>query len=728
MLPHYISKGYIKAILLLFGAARHIYSLEVSTNPDLPGDVSILPYSAFFEKKKTHRMIGTKLPKAYLAGFEPFDKYVQALKFLDKKEDQNYKKPPNYINEEIFKRTIISVFYTKEYYMTLKNDWDNMKNIHIYNVYYDNFITMVNMANIPYFSKREGLYLPLSDINTILALYEIFSMNKYVRIPLKVKHKYGMDMTKRDCFKENMRKIIEMNTQANTEYLGILREIRYNGRPVLITEVPPERIDTKSWVRWILSREPNLDLVWYLYSTLCNTVRDNNLNHTLTYVKETSVLGKKGIQLFFSNKKAPSTDYVGLAFYLEMNNALKVRSIEVSIQEGLEVPEMHFSSVLEVFRKVEVVYVSSLGNLKNIKLNLSLVNIVLDFEKKRSERGMDRVLKGFVIYDYNSLNEFGKKQLLELNLQQVGFMTEIYRERVCVESEHPCLFRLNHRSPNFLGKFSIPQDKKANVRALVTPYDYVFEELNVQKLNGLTELDISLPEPEMKEMYKDSELPTVLRKHMDVTTVRLFGEDEQQQSSYVDMFKKSLAILSITHLDITGIPIMNSEILSVLESNTNQIKDKITEFSFTYFDPGHEESVNDKEDFSVDTSTFIRILQVLPNLSKMNVTILNDKFEASALIQDYKYLMKCGGTPHTEEQLRNIVNLKLDSPLLFTSVNTCDQILDEGMRRLQKPMFDVFYKTMTCPNGPNSEALQRMPIQELIRSLRDAIKPNMCRK
>ncbi|EIJ88230.1 hypothetical protein NEPAR06_0362 [Nematocida parisii] len=716
----------IQAIRMLLLLLPSVFSLEKSTNSDEPGTINILPYTAFFNKKAYHTPKVQELPKSFIAGFKPIEKYTQALKYLEDIEKKKKGRVRPYINDEMFERTVISVFYTKEYFLTLQRDWELGKKLHIYDVYLDNFITMVKMANIPHFAKHEGLYLSIRDINTILALYEIFSMDKYVRIPIHIKEKFKMDMTKRECFKENLRVLLQFNENANSEYLKILRDIRYKNRHVLMAEVPPRRIDSKSWIKWLLRREVNLDVFWYLFSTLCNTVKDNNLKKIVTYVKETSVLGKKGIQLFFSNKKAPNTDYVGLSYYLLYNNQLKVKNIEVVIQEDLEIPELQFSSVMEVFQLVRVVYMRSLGNFKRIQNNLSLVNIVLDIEKKRSERRMKPIMSGFVIYDYNSLNEFGKKQILAMNFTEVGFMTELYRDRVCVDKSHPCLFRLNHRSPNFLGKFSISVPNAANIETLVSPYDYVFEELNLEKLYNLSDLKISLPENELKEPYKDSELPLIAREKMNIKTVRLYGESTQQEAAYVNMFKKILKIQSVESIDITDVAIMNSEIVSALESKDNLVKKKVKLFAFTYFDPGFDKAENGGQDFIPTAVTLEKIFKALPNLQRMDVTIMNDKAEGKALLQDFLYLLKCKGTIYTEEQLRNIVNIKINSPLLYTSVHTCDDIVGIGLRRLLPAVREIFRAPLSCPNGNSSDIVKKVVIPEFMHSLDHVLRPNMC--
>ncbi|KAI5132058.1 hypothetical protein NEAUS04_0021 [Nematocida ausubeli] len=713
----------IKALLCSFSS---VLSLSKSLNADEEGSVNIVNWSSFFEKNQLRKKAAPILKKSFLAGFEPIEKYKQARKFLIKRDQQKNPPATQNVNDELYKRTIISVFYTKEYFKRLELDWEEKEKIHIYDVYVENFVTMVNMANVPYFSKEEGLYLSTKDINTILALYEIFSMDKYIRIPTEIKEKYGMDMTKRDCFKENMRILLQNNVGAGSYYMKILREIRYNGRPALMTEVPSRRIDDRSWVRWILSREVNLDLIWYLYATLCNTVKDNDMKSILTYVRETAVLGKKGIELFMSNKRAPNTNYIGLAYYLATNNQLTVKSIEVVIQEDLEIPEMHFSSVMEVFQLVEVVYMRSLGNLRRIQNNLTLVNIVLDFEKKRSERQMKQIMQGFVIYDYLSLNELAKKQLLALNITEIGFMKEIDRERICVDKTHPCLYKLNHRRPNFLGKFSIPLKNTTTLMTLVSPYHYVFEELNLERLPNLIELKISLPENDMEEPYKDSELPTIVRERMDIQTVRLFGDSDSQEPSYVDMFKKVLKINSLESVDITEVAIMNSEILSVIESKENLVKKSIKVFGFTFFDPGYDVAKNGGEEFVSMQTTMQRIFNAFPSLERMDVTIMNDKVEAASLIQDLLFLLKCKGTNHTEEQLRNMINIKINSPLLYTSNHNCNDIVAMALSRLFPSVKKIFKQPLSCPSGGSSKDIKNATVEEFMQSIKHVIKPNIC--
>ncbi|KAI5191512.1 hypothetical protein NEMIN01_1538 [Nematocida minor] len=718
---------YIAKILFMLASSAMAYN--ISRNSDEPGVVSIVPYSDYFLSKRPKIKTGDELPRAYLVGFTPFKKYVGAKEYLTDKKYKNYHKRPELLNVQVYNRTVLSVFYTKEYFQALYAGWFHGEELPIYNAYFKNFLTMVNMANIPYYSKEKGHYLTELDIHTILALYDIFELNHYERIPVDAKKYTNLDMTKRDCFKENMRFLIERSKDGYDAYLGILRHIKDAGRAVFMSEVPATPIDTKDWANWVLSRKFNLDLFWYLYSTLCNNNMDVRKKRIVTYVKETSVLGKKGLKIYLSNKKKSEEEYIGLSHYLLYNNPLKVKNMEIAVQEGLGVPERQLKSVVEAFRNLEVVYFSSLGNFDRIENNLSLVNVVLDVEKKRRERNMTPVLRGFAIYDYNSLNKFAKRQLLKLDLVKVGFMTKQERCRTCIEMGHRCLYKLNHRQPNFLGMFAIKEDNIRNVRGLISPYKIVFDEQNVEQLYNLSELGISIDDKELPDPYQKSELPYGLRTSMYIKTVRLFGDSRKQAPSHLDMFKKILKITSADHIDISSLPFLNSEILSVLQSDDNYIRDNIKIFAFTYFDPGQQVAHYNKAAGGPNGHTGANLLQqlliTLPSIERLDITIINDREEAAAFVEDFKYLFRCGGTKYTEEQLKKIINIKIHSPLEFTSVQSCRVILETAISRIQKSIHKLFEKIKTCPIG-KSDSIKKMTLQEFMLTLKHVMSPNIC--
>lgn len=701
-----------------------------STNSTASGNMNVLPYSSLFSWNIFQRVKGDEVPKSFLEGFDPFGKYDIAKKFLKNREKKGHSTADNFIDKTVYKKTILSVFYTEEYFNTLKRGWNEGNRIYIYDMYFENFLTMVNMANIPYFSKKEGLSLTSDDINIILSLYEIFGMNNYERIPLSVRREYDLDMTKRECFKENLRWVIETNMDAtsNDEYTKILRDIRYDGRPVLITEVPHTTIENINWVKWVLSRANNLDIVWYLFSTLCNTGHDIQKRHIVTYVKETYVLGKKGLQVYFSKEEnLHLKEYITLSYYLLFNNPLTVENIEVSIQENIEVPEMQFSSVMEVFRRTKVVYITSLGNNRDINKNLSLINIILDIEKKRKERQMSRVLKGFVVYDYDSINEFAKKQLLELNLPKVGFMTRVNRSKCCVDGNDSCLYKLNHRDPNFLGLFSIPQGKKNKVTSLSSPYSILFNEINMDKLGGLDELNIYIKDLDMNEPYKESELPYYLRQDMNIKTVRIFGSSNKQEASYVDMFKKALKIVTLSELDISSVLISNESIVSALESTDNFARKSIKKFTFTYFETSND-FINGGSIGGISTSDVLnRIIEFLPNLKKLNVRILNDREEAIPFLVDFKYALGCRKRGLAPEAVKKIITIQMSNPLAFTSTRSCDDIMAVALSRLGPSIRAMFKQTRQCPSGANSWDLAKMTKDGFIKSLKHIIQTNTCR-
>ncbi|KAI5179596.1 hypothetical protein NEOKW01_0059 [Nematocida sp. AWRm80] len=711
---------FLSAIISLLTS---VSGLRVSKNSISNGNINVYPYTNLFIKDNMRQLPIETFPAAYLDGFHPFSKYNMAAKYLATPDSD--KNLTNFIDSDVFQKTVVSVFYNIEYFLKLRSFWHQRKELYIYDMQADNFITMIKMANIPYYAKTSGLLLSTYDISTILALFEIFSLDSYERIPYNEKKNSQIDMLKRDCFKENLRHLIQSSKDAFTKYTQVLRQIRYNGRHTLFTEVPQTEISDAEWIEWLLMREKNKDIFWYLFSTLCNTTADIHLtNSILAYVKEDFILGKKGITVMFSSIGNPSPYTIGLNQYLIYKNPLTVTRLGIEIQQGLVLPEMQFSSVFDLFPRAETVIFKNLGNDCDVRQNLALVNIVLDYEQKRSERQMDSVLKGLFVDDYGSINDFAKEQMLNLNLTKIGYFNEISRTRCCFNRKNPCLAPIGNRPANFFGKLAIPFEKADTITSIAAPYHIFFVSSTISKLPHLKEINVSVVNSDMPQEYKNSELSLFIRENMHIDTARLYGEHNKDEPAHLDMFKKILKITTLHTIDISNMKINTTSLINALNSSHNLVHNSITTFAFNYYeDPGRVSYANSLRNGYI--SLLYNLMKTFPSLTTLDIHVENSSEAVYNIIRDFKYLLGCY-PEYNKSKILSVIQLRTLIPLTLSMFTNCTFLAEKAVSDLYKVVYEIFYSINTCPNGYDSKPLREMTVDEYLVDLKYIIKKNMC--
>lgn len=710
------------ALVLLLGAAKALSTSMTSSklNSGEPGTVSLYAYSDSFLPKK-ERQVLDELPLAYLSGFEPFRKYEAALEYLSNKDPG--KKTASFIGPDTVKRTVKAVFYDLDYFLYLQQQWYSKKPLYILDQHLDNFVTMVKFANEPFIATKENMILGKGDVYMILGLYEIFALNDTERTTATIKEETGVDLTKREVFKENIRTLLQNSEDALENLTGLLRDIRYNRRNTLMAEAPSGAIQSSKWVGWMLAREENKDLFWYLFSTLCNTYKDfKRYRGVLTYVSEGFIMGKKGIKLYVYQTGNPSPVGVTLSEYLLYRTPLDVRRIQIEIEEGLKVPEMQFSAILDVFSSVSLIYIKSLGNCKRVDRNLPLLNIILDHEKKKKESGTLSHLEGVILHDSTSINEFAKKQFTSLDFTSVGFMTKQQRSKCCVDLTNGSLTPTENRSPNFFGVFSIPHKNRGEIKQLVAPYKMFFPDNLLPKLPALEEINISINDPVLDEASHGSELATDLRNVMRVNTVRLHGESREAESSYPDILRKVLKIHSVKTLDVSDLELRTDHLISLLESSENELREGLRVFSFKY----SEREVADSSNITGGVPGLLeRIMDAFPNIETLNVRIETSSPSIYNLVRDIKYLMRCSNE-RTRDQVKKILQINYVVPIAFTEEKECTDILAQNLHELKLVIEEITKGAKECPNDHPSGPLREMTKGELHLDLKDIMKKTVC--
>ncbi|KAI5188476.1 hypothetical protein NECID01_0107 [Nematocida sp. AWRm77] len=711
-------------ILCLLWAGQS-FSKKIAKNITTLGQVKLRPYGKSKKSGKNRGFDSITIPVSHLDGFDPFKKYNIAGDYLLNKSP--LKRVTNFIDRSAYQDTINAVFGDTKYFNKLKKSWKAKENIQIRGEHMESFLTMLNMANKPLYIREHGVFLKLKEINQILSLYEIFSMDENEQVSENERSRTQMDLTKRECFKENLRAAVQSRPEISMDYARILRDILYNKRTTLMTEVPKNKLDSKSWVMWSLARAPNKDLFWYLFTALCNEKKDQTThNAVLVYVEEDYIFGQRGMRVTFGKRGSPSPLALNLTEFLVYRNPTNVGVLEIYIEEGAEVPEMQFSSVIDMFGFASLVVIKSLGNRCKINRNLSLVNILLDHEKKKQEQQRTHTLRGFMIEDYLSLNAFAKSQLMNMRLNAIGYFAELDRKRCCYSLDHPCLFPVERRDPNFFGKFSIPLAQKNEIVQLLAPYYFFFKSNTLEGLKNLNEIDISITAPELESSYKNSSLNTYLRKAMNVRVARLFGNNEGRHTSHIDMLKKLLEIESLEEIDLSTLNIDTSEMLSAIQeaSSEGKLKAKIKRFSFRYDEPENRAATPSNMDGGVP-SMFEIILNDFPNLSSLNVFIDQGSPAIYNIIRDMKYLLGCS-TKYTDEQIQRIINIVAPVPLALSSRVPCNSLLNSTMFSMGHVVKRIFKKVVTCPNGQDEEPIKNMSYPEFMLALQRILKRTVC--
>ncbi|KAI5185774.1 hypothetical protein NEHOM01_1051 [Nematocida homosporus] len=709
------------SLWIVFGLP--VSAREVSKNSSTPGVIKLYSYNDLHASTSTPRSFFEQFEKSFLDGFAPFQKYTTALKYLSNRN--NEKNRINMIMPDDFRETITSAFYSTDYFSDLMKSWNAKTNLYIYDQQILNFSTMVNMANIPYYAKTQGLFLPIEDIHEILSLYEVFAMNETERIPVSQKNALKLDMTKRACFKENLRLLIQNSKVARKTYKTILRGIRRDGRHTLLTEIPRKAQNTEEWATWALSRESNRDVFWYLIAAFCNDKKDYiDKTSAITFAEESFLLGKKAIWLRFGSPQQKSAAGVDLSTYLLYQNPLYVKQLEVSIEETHRVGEMYFGSVIELFPAVEIISIRTLGNNCFIKGNLALVNIILDFEQKRKESGMAPVLRGLIINDYYSLNNFAKSQFMGLSMTTAGYYEELQRRKCCFQANHTCMFPLENRDPNFLGKYSIPIAQAKNTTRLVSPYKTFFFDHTVSQLPNLREIVISISDTEMPQDLKESELPTYVRSLSGITTVRLVGMSPTYSGSYLDMLKKTLKIKTLAELDVSGVHIRTHDLLLAIQDPNNYARQTLKAFTFNYNESESEAAYREQISAGVP-SLFNKLLESLPRLASLRVQINPTTPAIYNIVRDLKYLLRCN-TKYSLNQLKDIIRLDFLVPLSVATKANCKTITSTVLSDLHLPIYETFTSITQCPNNATSANLKSMTIDEFVVDLTDIIQKSIC--
>jgi len=715
------SRPFLWALLLALGAARA--ALESASNSTTFGEVKIYPYSSFKNYGPPENPFAV-IDKAFLEGFNPFKKYNAAAGYLTSKDPN--KRVANYIESTDYYDVISRVFGDINYFQNLQRHFTSKESLYIRNSQIHAFVTMLNMANKPLYIREEGLYRPESYINQVISLYEIFSLDEKQKIPMSEKVRTELDMTKRECFKENLRALVQNNPAVSSKYADTLRDILHNKRMSLMTEVPAKKIHKKAWVEWALTRPNNKDVFWYLYTALCNSSQDRNRYKAVAiYLEEAFIFGKRGVRIFFSKRGRPSKVAIALTEYLVYRNAFSVNSIEISVDEGVKVPEMQFSSLLDMFGMAQYVTIRSLGNRCKIDTNLPLVNIVLDFEKKRQEQERAQVLKGFFIEDYLSLNSFAKSQMLRLPLTGVGYLAELDRKRCCLDPSSPCLFEVENRGPNFLGKFSIPEAQKDAVVQIAAPHWIFFKNNTVEALKNLKEAVVSVTTDNLAPEYERSSLNTILRENMNVRKVRLVKVGSGRGSAVVRMFEKLLEIKSLDEIDISAVEIGTRDIFRVIKGadGSGANKTAIKTFSFTYSEPPSQTAYAYNVHGGIP-SLISNILEEFPSLTTLNVHIGQTSSGIYNFIRDIKYAIGCRNYP--VGKLAEIVDVKIPLPLKLASRASCSTILAQTLNDLKHVAGSVFSSATTCPDGADSSSLKSMTLPEFMLSLQNIFKKGVC--
>ncbi|OAG29956.1 hypothetical protein NEDG_01503 [Nematocida displodere] len=694
-----------------------------SKNSFEKGSVEIYSYSDQFAGRGRVISPVEILPRMYLEGFEPFEKYNVAISYM---KNPPKKRSGKLINESNLTETIKNVFYNQSYFKRLRSEWGQKEALYINDNHVEDFITMILMANEPYYSRTDGrIPLDLSQLTRVIALYEMFALNPTERVSTDAKDRFGLDQTKREVFKENMRIFASNGKQSFPAFQQLLRTIYKTGHISMMAEVPRTRIEDPRWTQWMLSREANRDLFWHLFTSLCNTREDVGTGRPLIFVQEDFILGKKGLKLTLTQKGNPTHMAIGLTHYLRANNALEVQNLKIVIDRDLRVPEMQFSSLLDTFPLAQTIVLESLGNECDITKNLSLMNVVLDHEKKRKERGMEQMLTGFVLGDYKSFNDFSKHQLFNLDLKTVGFLTLIKRVTCCVGTEDPRLYGAEPSTPNFFGQFGIPENRKSNIRHIVAPYTVFFDVNTIEALPMLEEIDISITKTDLGKNYRDSDLQTPLLKMMPVRTVRLHGYSNKAGKSYQHMFQKVLKIEALKNLDIADVPIMAGNVLSILEENHEVTRENIKVFSFSYLEGSKNVAYGSR--ISAGTPGLLeQVMNALPNLEVLNIHVDQSSPGVYNLLRDIKYLLRCN-TRYTPEEIKKIINVQMRLPLNVTSNLDCHTIIEAIIDDLKPVIDNIFHQVIECPNGVDGTKLKRMTKTEYKVELADIFRKITCR-
>ncbi|KAI5170972.1 hypothetical protein NEFER03_0374 [Nematocida sp. LUAm3] len=697
-----------------------------SKNSNAKKTVKIFPYSEI-DFKNIDKSYLERFQRSYLEGFRPFTEINKDLQKLSEMKTTDLLQMTH--KKQEIQSKILQSHYSTNYFLTLRNAWKSEQDLYIYDQQIDNFTTMLRMANEPFYAMEDNLYLDLPDLYEILSLYVVFNMSASEKIPVSQKAATGVDMFKRSVFKENMRIAIQHNEEAERAYQGILSHIRKINFKSNTYTITLSYLNTEDWNAWALSQDEHRDLFWYLYSSICNeegsiTTGNKTTPNVVAYVKENFILGRKGISLRIGSAPSDPKYEISISEYLVYKNPAFLHTLEVDVEEGLNVPPMQLSALIELFPFIRLIFIKSLGNGCLIKQNLEIVSIILDLEKRRQEAHIAPTLRGLVIEDYNSLTGDAKERLLTLPMLRLGYFKEADRRKCCYDTGHACVFPLENSPANFFGKFSIADSRASSIRGLTVPLNVVFEEDTIKKLPNLEELIIYIEPTELSEEMENSSLPEYLLEKRSLRIVRLIGGSFGFESSYLSMFKKILQIKYITEIDITKCPIREREMLAEIVSGTNALNTHLKKFLFSYVEP--ENSVaNTYNIYGGTPSLFENIMEGFPNLTHLGFEIDPNTGVTYNVVRDFKYLLRCNNGIDPEK-IKKILKLRVLVPLKETIQEDCNGVVDHMFYDIRNITYSIFNYIDTCPKGPNSHRLRDYTINEYQVDLHDVFKESLC--